>query len=109
MIEKLQKEIDEINNNIQILPTKTKKNKTDYNDYLDEQINYFNDKLNEVKREISKRYGIYKQSLITYNVVPDKPKLNIKNIFSMSDVARSIDKMELDYYFYELGHFYQNK
>ena len=55
MIDKLNEEIESVNSNIDVLPTKTKKNIEKYNEYIDECIAKYSDELKEVEFEINKR------------------------------------------------------
>ena len=46
MIDEIKKEIDEISNNLSILPTKTKKNKIEYDDYIETIKDHYSELLN---------------------------------------------------------------
>ena len=50
MIDEIKKEIDEISNNLSILPTKTKKNKIDYDDYIETIKAHYSELLKEVEK-----------------------------------------------------------
>ncbi len=55
MIDEIKADIENINSNIKILPTKTKKNKEKYLEYLDDTIYKYNELLLECTNEINSR------------------------------------------------------
>lgn len=108
MKEKLQQEIDKINENIEVLPKNNKTNKQKYNEYIDKQIGIYSSKLDDIKKEITVRYNKF---LTEFNNDIDIPKLSeVDNtlIRCLSSQTTSYEKMNLSYYFYELSHFYEH-
>lgn len=109
MIEELNKEFDTINNNIDVLPKKTKADKDKINEYIDSEINKYTKKLEAVKVEMDNRYNDY---LNKYNL--DKKEINFDNELDTNLIraylkeASCKDKMNISYYYRHLKHFYKD-
>ena len=69
MIDEIKSEIDAINSNIKILPTKTKKNKEKYIEYLDINIERYSALLKECTNEINSRVERITKNIIEMVVV----------------------------------------
>lgn len=107
MLDKLQESINAINENLSILPTETKKNKVEYIKYIDSELNEYNIKLNEATKELEGRYQKY---LKKYTLGPDPEVSNDIDIMSLKYCNSSFDsyeRMNLNYYVYEIGHYYK--
>ena len=103
MIDELNKKIDQINSNIEILPTNNKKNKDKYIEYLDECLNLYRPLLTECENEINNRLNALqaKYKDLTYTLVDTAIDYNS---LKLSDSrAFSSEKMNLDSLFYKLN------
>lgn len=105
MFDALENEMAAINNNLSILPTKTKKNKVDYNNYIDSFITDFSSRLNNVKAEMERRYTLLNKK---YSSSPDlvfDSEFDINYIKCSDNSFDCSSKMNLDYYLYQLSHY----
>ena len=119
MIDEIKKEIDEISNNLSILPTKTKKNKIEYDDYIETIEDHYKELLSEVETTIRSRRDMLQANIDSSYVVDnmeneefakidlDKP-LDTELIAGTMYKSDSLDKMNLSRYLYEFSHFYEN-
>lgn len=107
MKEKLLKEIEEIQNTLEVLPKNNMKQKEKYQEYIDDNIRKYLEQFNAVKSEIDTRYDIIKSSYST-ELVPEIEPLNLELVRILDKRITSLEKMNLNYYFYELSHFYDN-
>ncbi len=108
MIENIEKEIESINNNLSILPTRTRKNKIEFNNYIDQQLSEYSLKLKEVQEEINSRYDAYLKKYTTGEDKSFDKEIDIKTIKCNDNLFDSDEKMNLKYYFYELSHYYND-
>ena len=99
MIDEIKSEIEAINSNIKILPTKTKKNKEKYLEYLDINIERYSNLLKECTKEINSRVeritkkynrdgGVFQDATLEYDSlklsdkrVPLTERLNLEKTF----------------------------
>lgn len=108
MIESIEKEIESINNNLSILPTRTKKNKIEFNNYIDQQISDYSMKLKKVEAELNDRYEIYLNKYTLGEYYEPLESIDVNSIKCISESFDSDEKMELKYYIYQLSHYYND-
>ena len=102
MIEKTNKDIENINNNIEILPKNNKKNLQKYALYLDECIDRYKFIMEEILKEVDDRVKAIedKYKNLTYEIKEDSIKYNS---IKLSDKrVRSSEKLNLEFLFYNL-------
>ncbi len=103
MIDKINAEIEQINSNIDILPTNNKKNIGKYTEYVSECLDDYNGRLKECEEEINRR----KELIVNeYESVPlNEYEINIDyNELKLSDIrCSSNEKMNLNYLLYKLN------
>ena len=102
MIDKLNEEIEQVNSNIDVLPTNNKRNIVKYNEYIDECLAKYNSLLKETEDEINSRNDnvLSKYKDLTYDI--QNTELNY-SAFVLSDMrSTSSEKMNLEYQFYKL-------
>ncbi len=107
MINKIQEEIDAINNNLSILPTDTNKKKEEYVAYIDSQLKVYNAKLKEIADEIEDRYHTYRKKYSNDSNPKTSSKIDVSSVKFTSDYLESYERMNLPYYIYEIGHYYK--
>ena len=107
MKEKLQKEFDEIQENLEILPKNNEKNRKKYHEYIDKNLDKYNELFDEAAQEIESRYQQIKEKY-TQEVVPTIKPLDYQTVKILDPKNNSMEKMNLPRYFYELRHFYDN-
>ena len=107
MLNKLQEEIDAINNNLSILPTETKKNKDEYIKYIDSELDLYNSKLKEISKEIEDRYQKYLKKYISGSNLEMSNNIDILSLKYCNSRFESYERMNLSYYIYEIGHYYK--
>ena len=99
----LEKEIEQINSNIEVLPTNNKKNVEKYVKYIDECLEKYKPMLANCENEINHRYNeiLAKYKDLTFaqnNADIDYGSLKLSDARVSSD-----EKMNLDYLFYKLN------
>ena len=100
MIDQINKDIENINSNIEILPKNTKKNIEKYNEYIDDCINKYTELSKEIRKEIDNRYNNFKSKYNSplFEVVDTQIKYNS---IKLSDKrARTSEKLNFGYLFY---------
>ena len=103
MINELNAKIEQINSNIEVLPTNNRKNKEKYIEYLDECLNQYRPMLEQCETEIKNRYNevLAKYKDLTYSLFDTSIDYNS---LKLSDVrAFSSEKMNLDSLLYRLN------
>ena len=101
----IEKEINEITEVIATLPKKTKKNKEKYNEYIEENLKKYRELLVKCQENMALRYQkIIKQNDVG-NAIPELPKINFRDIKYLEKECDSVEKMNLNLYFYELKHY----
>lgn len=103
MINELNAKIEQINSNIEVLPTNNRKNKEKYIEYLDECLNQYRPMLEQCETEIKNRYNevLAKYKDLTYSLIDTSIDYNS---LKLSDVrAFSSEKMNLDSLLYRLN------
>lgn len=108
MKDKINKEIENIISVLETLPTNNKANKEKYNTYLNDQINIYSNKLEDVKKEILLRYNKIIAENTKGNDLPRISELDINFVRCSSSFYDSLEKMNLNHLLYELTHFYNN-
>ena len=99
----LEKEIEQINSNIEVLPTNNKKNVEKYVEYIDQCLAKYKPMLTNCENEIKKRYNevLAKYKDLTFAL--NDTKIDYGSL-KLSDNRVSCDeKMNLDYLFYKLN------
>ena len=102
MIEKVNKDIENINNNIEILPKNNKKNLHKYALYLDECIDRYKFIMEEILKEVDNRFKSIESKYkdLKYEIKQDDIKYNS---IKLSDKrVRSSEKLNLEFLFYNL-------
>lgn len=102
MIDEINKEIEQINSNINVLPTNNKKNIAKYVEYINECLTEFETKLEECRNEVILRKNnlAYKYESIPFNL--SEVNINYDDI-KLSDIrCASNEKMNLNYLIYRL-------
>ena len=107
MKEKLQKEFEDIQNNLDVLPKNNEKNRKKYLEYVEKNLEKYNKLFDEVADEMETRYEAIKKELMEEDLPSIKP-LDYKIVKILNDKANSMEKMNLPRLFYELSHFYDN-
>ena len=71
MINELNAKIEQINSNIEVLPTNNRKNKEKFIEYIDECLNQYKPMLQECENEIKRRYDeiLVKYKDLTYSLL----------------------------------------
>lgn len=108
MKEYILKDIETVKANLEILPKKTKVNKAKYNEYLEEQLKKITPMIEEAEKEISKRVEQIKKHNTEENLPEERELLDIAKVKRLSSLSSSSNKMNLDYYLYELSSFENN-
>ena len=108
MKEYILKDIETVKANLEILPKKTKVNKAKYNEYLEEQLNKITPMIEEAEKEISKRVEQIKKHNTEESLPEERELLDIAKVKRLSSLSSSSNKMNLDYYLYELSSFENN-
>lgn len=108
MKEYILKDIDTVKANLEVLPKKTKVNKAKYNEYLEEQLKKITPMIEEAEKEISKRVEQIKKYNTEENLPEERELLDIIKVKRLSSLSSSSNKMNLDYYLYELSSFENN-
>lgn len=108
MKEYILKDIDTVKANLEVLPKKTKVNKAKYNEYLEEQLKKITPMIEEAKKEISKRVEQIKKYNTEESLPEERELLDIIKVKRLSSLSSSSNKMNLDYYLYELSSFENN-
>lgn len=108
MKEYILKEIETVKANLEILPKKTKVNKAKYNEYLEEQLKKITPMIEEAEKEISKRVEQIKKHNTEESLPEERELLDIAKVKRLSSLSSSSNKMNLDYYLYELSSFENN-
>ncbi len=102
MIDKLQKEFDEITANLEILPTNNAKNVEKYIEYIDGYLKKYQEMFKDAESEINARYS---ETLSKYSTLKfEEGNISINyGSFKLSDSrVQSDEKMNLPYLFYKL-------
>ena len=107
MKEQLEKEFEEIQNNLDILPKNNEKNKKKYLEYIDKNLEKYNKLFDEAAAEMENRYEKIKTELTSEPLPTIKP-LDYKIVRILDDKVNSMEKMNLPRLLYELSHFYDN-
>ena len=99
----LEKEINAINSNIEVLPTNNKKNVEKFNEYIDECLAKYKPMLEECENEIRSRYNetLEKFKNLTFNL--PEVKIDYASVKLSDKRVSSDEKMNLDYLFYKLN------
>ena len=108
MKEYILKDIETVKANLEILPKKTKVNKAKYNEYLEEQLKKITPMIEEAEKEISKRVEQIKKHNTEESLPEERELLDIAKVKRLSSLSSSSNKMNLDYYLYELSSFENN-
>lgn len=108
MKEYILKDIDTVKANLEVLPKKTKVNKAKYNEYLEEQLKKITPMIEEAEKEISKRVEQIKKYNTAESLPEERELLDIIKVKRLSSLSSSSNKMNLDYYLYELSSFENN-
>lgn len=108
MKEYILKDIDTVKANLEVLPKKTKVNKAKYNEYLEEQLKKITPMIEEAEKEISKRVEQIKKYNTEESLPEERELLDIIKVKRLSSLSSSSNKMNLDYYLYELSSFENN-
>lgn len=108
MKEYILKDIETVKANLEILPKKTKVNKAKYNEYLEEQLKKITPMIEEAEKEISKRVEQIKKHNTEESLPEERDLLDIAKVKRLSSLSSSSNKMNLDYYLYELSSFENN-
>ena len=108
MKEYILKDIENVKANLEILPKKTKVNKAKYNEYLEEQLKKITPMIEEAEKEISKRVEQIKKHNTEESLPAERELLDIAKVKRLSSLSSSSNKMNLDYYLYELSSFENN-
>ena len=108
MKEYMLKDIETVKANLEILPKKTKVNKAKYNEYLEEQLKKITPMIEEAEKEISKRVEQIKKHNTEESLPEERELLDIAKVKRLSSLSSSSNKMNLDYYLYELSSFENN-
>lgn len=108
MKEYILKDIDTVKVNLEVLPKKTKVNKAKYNEYLEEQLKKITPMIEEAEKEISKRVEQIKKYNTEESLPEERELLDIIKVKRLSSLSSSSNKMNLDYYLYELSSFENN-
>ena len=108
MKEYILKDIDTVKANLEVLTKKTKVNKAKYNEYLEEQLKKITPMIEEAKKEISKRVEQIKKYNTEESLPEERELLDIIKVKRLSSLSSSSNKMNLDYYLYELSSFENN-
>ena len=108
MKEYILKDIETVKANLEILPKKTKVNKVKYNEYLEEQLKKITPMIEEAEKEISKRVEQIKKHNTEESLPEERELLDIAKVKRLSSLSSSSNKMNLDYYLYELSSFENN-
>lgn len=108
MKEYILKDIETVKANLEILPKKTKVNKAKYNEYLEEQLKKITPMIEEAEKEISKRVEQIKKHNTEESLPEERELLDITKVKRLSFLSSSSNKMNLDYYLYELSSFENN-
>ena len=99
----LEKEIEQINSNIEVLPTNNKKNIEKYVEYIDQCLAKYKPMLTNCENEIKKRYNEVLAKYKDLTFAKKKKKIDYGSL-KLSDNRVSCDeKMNLDYLFYKLN------
>ena len=108
MKEYILKDIETVKANLEILPKKTKVNKAKYNEYLEEQLKKITPMIEEAEKEISKRVEQIKKHNTEESLPEERELFDIAKVKRLSSLSSSSNKMNLDYYLYELSSFENN-
>lgn len=108
MKEYILKDIEIVKANLEVLPKKTKVNKAKYNEYLEEQLKKITPMIEEAEKEISKRVEQIKKYNTEESLPEERELLDIIKVKRLSSLSSSSNKMNLDYYLYELSSFENN-
>lgn len=108
MKEYILKDIETVKANLEVLPKKTKVNKAKYNEYLEEQLKKITPMIEEAEKEISKRVEQIKKYNTEESLPEERDLLDIIKVKRLSSLSSSSNKMNLDYYLYELSSFENN-
>lgn len=108
MKEYILKDIETVKANLEVLPKKTKVNKAKYNEYLEEQLKKITPMIEEAEKEISKRVEQIKKYNTEESLPEERELLDIIKVKRLSSLSSSSNKMNLDYYLYELSSFENN-
>ena len=109
MIEELQKKYDDLKGVIDVLPVNTKYNRKRKVDYLLEEIENDNKRLESIRKEIENRiskFKTYAENPRINELETEKTKCNIVNEWNNYNTA--YEKMHLDYYLYQLHRYYKD-
>ena len=102
MINEINKDIESINSNIEVLPKNNKKNIERYNEYIDECLNKYKPIVVACENEIKNRYAVIYNKFKDLEFVPIESTIDY-NSLKLSDIrATSSEKMNLDYLFFKL-------
>lgn len=104
MIDKINENIEAINSNIEVLPRKTKKNLEKVEEYLDDSISKYKYLLEKDLEEINSRRDAIFNKYNTESYQPIESNMDYDSIKLSDPRAKSSEKLNLDYLFYNLEH-----
>ncbi len=108
MIDEINSKYENFKNVLDVLPVNTKFNRKRKREYLEEEIENDNKRLEIVKKEIESRiskFSTYKENPNISKLESDLEKCNILN--EWNSYNNSYEKMHLDYYLYQLHRYYK--
>ena len=104
MIDKINENIAAINSNIEVLPKKTKKNIEKYQEYLEDSIKKYKFLLEKDLEEINFRRDNILNKYNTESYQKVETNMDYDSIKLSDPRAKSSEKLNLDYLFYNLEH-----
>ena len=104
MIDKINENIAAINSNYEVLPKKTKKNLEKIEEYLDDSINKYKYLLEKDLEEINSRRDAILNKYNTESYKPLENNMDYDSIKLSDPRAKSSEKLNLDYLFYNIEH-----
>ena len=104
MIDKINENISAINSNIEVLPKKTKKNLEKVQEYIDDSINKYKYLLDKDLEEINSRRDAILNKYNTAGYQQLETNMDYDSIKLSDPRAKSSEKLNLDYLFYNLEH-----
>lgn len=109
MIEELEEEIKTLKNNMETLPKDNASNLEKYYDYVKLIHQNYNYKMDVVNMELDQRYLSLLPNNINKKIQLQKEKVDsFKKDILFNDYETSYEKMNVDKYLYDIGHFYKN-
>lgn len=109
MIENLEKEINILKNNIDTLPKDNESNLEKYYDYVKLIHQNYSYKMDVVNMELDKKYLALLPNNTDKKIETQKEIVDsFKTDILFNDYKTSYEKMGIDKYLYDIGHFYKN-